>query len=285
MEIRKKGIILTPSQIEDRIRTHRAFLRYDHDREEGERSDQQNKVPQPPLVKAPRSDQTIELRRDFRPSIRETDILSIFQLRESHRVYTEEKMTLTDLSFLLWSTQGVKRIRGERYATLRTVPSGGARHPFETYLAVRKVEGLAPGLYHYLPLDHRLEPLGAVMNLEGRLTEALDGQRWASAANVVFFWSVIPYRSEWRYSRFAHRIILVDIGHVCQNLYIACEAARLGTCAIGALDPSLCDALFGLDGEEEFTLLAAPVGTVSPADGEKEAEFYAFLKKVDPPRE
>jgi SagB-type dehydrogenase family enzyme len=272
---------MVPSSNDERIRLHRAFLRYDHDQEANELSDQQRKVPQPPLVKKPTGNPTLELPRDFRASIRETDILSIINHWESHRVYTEEKMTLTDLSFLLWSTQGVKSVRGNQYATLRTVPSGGARHPFETYLAVRRVEGLTAGLYHYLPMEHRLEWLGTALNLEERLSSALDGQRWAASANVVFFWSVIPYRSEWRYSRFAHRILLVDIGHVCQNLYIACEAARLGTCAIGAFERRLCDELFGLDGDEEFTLLAAPVGTVSAANRAQETEFYAFLKPLE----
>jgi len=99
---------MVPSSNDERIRLHRAFLRYDHDQEANELSDQQRKVPQPPLVKKPTGNPTLELPRDFRASIRETDILSIINHWESHRVYTEEKMTLTDLSFLLWSTQGVK---------------------------------------------------------------------------------------------------------------------------------------------------------------------------------
>ena len=70
----------------------------------------------------------------------------------------------------------------------------------------------------------------------------------------------------------------MDIGHVCQNLYIATESIGFGTCAIGAFDRILCDSIFGLDGEEEFTILASPVGVVSKENDDLENNFYSFLK-------
>ena len=39
------------------------------------------------------------------------------------------------------------------------VPSAGGLHPTEAYLLVQRVEGIAPGLYHYHPVDHALEPI------------------------------------------------------------------------------------------------------------------------------
>ena len=118
-------------------------------------SDQQLRRPQPPLVKAPMTpaENHLALPMDFDTLPLDVNLADVFRQRRSARVYTQESMTLLQLSFLLWSTQGVKALRGKSYATLRTVPSGGARHPFETYLLVRDVENLAPGLYHYLPMD------------------------------------------------------------------------------------------------------------------------------------
>ena len=75
----------------------------------------------------------------------EDDLYQLLAKRKSSRVYTQEDMSLLQLSFLLWATQGIKSIRGKSYATIRTAPCGGARHPFETYLLVRQVEGLLPG--------------------------------------------------------------------------------------------------------------------------------------------
>ncbi|MFH2117153.1 MAG: SagB/ThcOx family dehydrogenase [Bacillota bacterium] len=246
-----------------------------------EATDQQLKIPQPPLTKGKMASFQIDLPINFNNLKIDSDILKVINQRQSHRVYTKEKMTLLQLSYLLWTTQGIKSIRGNQYATIRTVPSGGARHEFETYLVIKNIEGLNQGSYHYLPKTHQIEFLSSVENMDQTITYALSGQNWTTSANVIFFWSVIPYRSEWRYSFFAHRIILVDIGHVCQNLYIACESIGLGTCAIGAFERNPCDLLFGLDGKEEFTILVSPVGTVSMANQQKENDFYSFLKKED----
>jgi SagB-type dehydrogenase family enzyme len=79
---------------------------------------------------------------------------------------------------------------------------------------------------------------------------------------VVFIWTVIPYRTEWRYSVLSHKPIALDAGHVCQNLYLACEAIGAGTCAVGAYYQQEMDALVGVDGENEFTIYVAPVGSV-----------------------
>ena len=249
---------------------------------EGYQTDQELKRPQPPLVKAPMAGNPIDLPRDFENLDMEDNLVQLLLKRKSSRVYTQEDMSLLQLSFLLWATQGVKDIRGKSYATLRTVPAGGARHPFETYLLVRQVEGLVPGMYHYLPMTHQLELLSAQEDPQALLDfaeESLCGQRWAAKANVVFYWSFVPYRSEWRYGIFAHKLIMADMGHVGENLYLACAALGLGTCGIGAYDQALCDKAFQLDGEEEYTVYTQTVGTVKAGDEGKEKAFYSFVEE------
>ena len=241
-------------------------------------SDQQLKLPQPPLVKAPMTEQARSLPRNFNDLDLQQDFISLLTERKSSRIYTQQPINLLQLSFMLWATQGIKDIRGKSYATLRTVPSGGARHGFETYLLVQNVEGLQPGAYHYLPLGHQLEFLHPVEDLPAAISLSLEGQSWASKASVVFYWSFLPYRCEWRYGIWAHRVALIDAGHVGQNLYLACAALGLGTCAIAAFDMAVCDSLFGLDGEDEFTVYASPVGTISPADQKSEKAFYKFVE-------
>lgn len=249
---------------------------------EGYQTDQERKRPQPPLVKAPMAGNPIDLPRDFENLGMEDNLVQLLLKRKSSRVYTQEDMSLLQLSFLLWGTQGVKDIRGKSYATLRTVPAGGARHPFETYLLVRQVEGLVPGMYHYLPMTHQLELLSAQEDPQALLDfaeESLCGQRWAAKANVVFYWGFVPYRSEWRYGIFAHKLIMADMGHVGENLYLACAALGLGTCGIGAYDQALCDKAFQLDGEEEYTVYTQTVGTVKAGDEGKEKAFYSFVEE------
>ncbi|HSK69576.1 MAG TPA: SagB/ThcOx family dehydrogenase, partial [Candidatus Limnocylindria bacterium] len=230
------------------------------------------------LVKAPMGGKLVPLPRDFESLPLNNDILQVLARRKSSRVYTREPVTLPELSFLLWAQQGVRGLRGKKYATLRTVACGGARHEFECYVAVLNAEGLEAGLYHYLPMTHEVELLAVPSDLERTVGTVLADQSWCGKAGAVFFYSVVPYRAEWRYSASAHRVALIDAGHITQNLYVACSALHVGTCAIAALDTDACDALFGLDGREEFIFYAATLGHISERDKEKEDDFYAFLK-------
>lgn len=268
------------------IHTNRRFTmghRRDDPYEGQFESDQQLRLPQPPLVKAPMAPEngTIPLTRDFSNLAMAPSVLDVFIDRRSSRVYTDEALTSEQLSFLLWATQGVRKIRGRAYATLRTVPSGGARHPFETYLLVRNVKGLRPGAYHYLPLEHALEFLHAEEDLESSLTDSLSGQKWAAQSAVTFYWSMVAYRAEWRYGIFAHRVALIDAGHVGQNLYMACAALGLGTCGIAAFSHEKCCQLFHLDGEEEYMVYTSPVGCIDPEDAPAEQAFYRFVEEQD----
>lgn len=256
----------------------RGYLKDDPYMEEFE-SDQDLHKPQPPLVKPAMGGRKIEIPRDFSGLALKQDLVELIRDRRSTRVYTDGIVTLAQLSFLLWATQGVKAIRGKSYATLRTVPGGGARHEFETYLLVRRVEGLEPGAYHYLPMEHALEYLHPVSDIENTITYSLEGQKWAEKANVVFYWSMVPYRAEWRYGIYAHRPAMIDVGHVGQNLYLACTSAGLGTCAIAAFSHEVCNQLFGLDGEEEYIVYTAPVGTRQESDRDAEQAFYRFVEE------
>ena len=242
-------------------------------------SDQDLKMQQPPLVKAPvtPTETHIMLTRDFTDLPLKNDLLSLIRDRKSSRVYTLEPVSLEQLSFLLWATQGIKSIRGKSYATLRTVPCGGARHQFETYFVVKNVTGLQPGAYHYLPMEHALEYLGHIDEMDQTITESLCGQGWAAKANVVFYWSMIPYRAEWRYGIYAHRVTLIDLGHIGQAMYTACAGLGLGCCGIGSFSHEICGKMFGLDLQDEYIVYTTPVGTIRDCDKESEQAFYQFV--------
>lgn len=186
-------------------------------------------------------------------------------------------MSLEELSFLLWATQGVDQeatgvfrewlaaavgIEVDEITTvLRTVPSGGPCHPFETYLFVNRVEGLERGLYRYLPLEHNLLFLRGGAAVERKVAETFP--TWFQRSAVVFVWTAIPYRTEWRYSVVAAKMIAQESGHVCQYLYLACESINAGVCAVGAYDQGGVDDLIGVDGEREFTIYVASVGKIA----------------------
>ena len=187
--------------------------------------------------------------------------------RESRRNYNHDPLTLLELSFLLWATQGIRMFAGD-YA-FRNVPSAGCRHALETYLAVFNVKGaesgekIEPGIYRYLPLTHELIFEFSEDHLQEKMIKATFGQIFAGKSAATFIWSAIPYRMEWRYGLDSHKVIAMDAGHVCQNMYLACEAIGAGTCAIGAYDQEYLDDLLRLDGKDEFAIYLAPVGKVN----------------------
>jgi len=166
------------------------------------------------------------------------------------------------LAFLLWATQGIEEVAPGGYASLRPAPSAGARHAFETYIVANRVRGLDQAVFRYLPLTHQLLLEFAERGMARKITHAALGQQFVGDSAAVFVWSCIPYRGEWRYTVLAHKVMLLDAGHVCQNLYLACEAMGCGACAIGAYDQQAIDALLRLDGEDEFVIYLAPVGVV-----------------------
>jgi len=224
------------------------------------KSDQLKQLPQPPVFKSVESEITVDLPVIRKEMLRENGYLELLKARHTRRNYTNQGVTLEQLSFLLWSTQGVKEYREGGARTGRPVPSGGARHPFETYVDARNVQGLEPGLWHYSPDKDRLEFLRASESFEEDTVKNLCGQVWTARSAAVFYWTCVAYRAEWRYSWAAHRVALIDLGHVDQNFYLSAEALGLGACAIAAFDQDVCDPYLGVDGTDEYTVLTATLG-------------------------
>ena len=224
-------------------------------------TDQNRGIAPPPMEKPAGKDQKrIDLlKKKEWQSIKAPDLISVIAKRRSRRNFTSGALTLEEISFLLWATQGVQR-KFRDVATYRTVPSAGARHALETYLCILNVEGLEVGIYRYLPLSHQLVQEKTFEDISGIMVKATLGQAFIADAAVTFIWTAVPYRMEWRYGPAAHKVIAIDSGHVCQNLYLACEAISAGTCAIAAYDQKAMDKLVGADGEEEFVIYLAPVG-------------------------
>lgn len=248
----------------DQLKQHRLFLRDDLRLQiDFHLTDQNQGVTPPPIQKPPDPAQPkflLPAQESF-DALKGTDLVEAIARRQSHRRFKRDPLSQIELSFLLWATQGVRQEIQPGFA-LRTVPSAGCRHAFETYLLISNVRGLEPGIYRYLPTDHALVLESQPDQLSQRLAQATLNQNFIATAPVCFAWSVIPYRMEWRYHLAAHRVILMDAGHLCQNLYLACEAIGAGTCAIAAYHQTLVDQLLELDGEQEFAVYLAPVGKV-----------------------
>ena len=243
----------------DEIALGRNFLKSNWKKIEGYITDQRKGVPVPETEKSFEDiDTVVALVPPEEITTDEVTVKEAISHRKSRRRFLDVPLTLEELSFLCWATQGVQNRSGS--TVFRTVPSAGARHSFETYLAIFNVEGVQPGLYYYQASKNRLIALSLDEDLRMNVDRAIFGQSFGSS--VIFLWSTVPYRMEWRYAPVAHKIIALDAGHVCQNLYLACEAVGCGTCAIGAYNQEEVDAVVGLDGKDEFIIYVAPVGKI-----------------------
>ena len=246
-----------------KIQKNRKFMHCPSFKEGMAESDQSKGVTPPAFGKAVTGPLTVLPPFD---GITDATYTQLLDSRRSVRNYTNTPMTRAQLAFMLWSVNGIQALRGD-VATFRPVPSGGSRHPFETYITVRNVEGLAPGLYHYLPTENigeklvTIEFLGDIPNYEDTITEMVVGQAWAAKAPAVLFYSCIPYKAEWRYHEMAHRVVLIDLGHLGQNAMLSAAALGLGSCCMAAYDQQACDKVLGLDGLEEYTVYGIAVGT------------------------
>ena len=227
-------------------------------------TDQSRGLPPPPVEKPFSAEaKCIDLpAKGTWKNIPDADLASAIDRRRSHRHYRTKPLTLEEISFLLWATQGAQQVLGSG-SVRRTVPSAGCRHALETYLCALNVRDLARGVYRYLPLEHQLVLEFEDDQLATKVVSATYDQSFTGQAAVVFVWAAIPCRMEWRYDIAAHKVILLDAGHVCQNLYLACDAIGAGTCAIAAYHQELMDRLIRVDGEDEFVIYMAPVGKIS----------------------
>jgi SagB-type dehydrogenase family enzyme len=132
----------------------------------------------------------------------------------------------------------------------------------ETYLAVHRVVGVAPGIWHFQVLDFALELVSAG-DYRQPLAAAGLSQRFLGDAGAVFIWTGVLNRARWKYRERAVRYLFLDAGHICQNLMLAATALNLGVCPVGAFFDEEVEQIIGVDEAEEVVLYLASVGPLS----------------------
>lgn len=188
----------------------------------------------------------------------ESDLWETLRARRSVRRYGDSPLPVQALSRLVWASGG-ETGRREHGLAYRTIPSAGALYPVETYISCRSVEGVAPGVYRYLPAGHSLEPVRSG-DASTDLADAALGQPFVARAAAVFVWTAVVERCTVKYADRGYRYIYMEAGIASENLHLAATALGLGSCAVGAFCDGAVDALLGLDGTDEIALLLQAVG-------------------------
>jgi SagB-type dehydrogenase family enzyme len=188
-----------------------------------------------------------------------TSLWEAIAQRRSIREFSNQTLTFSELSKLIWATQGItSRAWGYEF---RASPSAGALYPIETYLVVNRVEEIPSGLYHYNVKEAQL-----LLLKEGHfgheLCQAGLGQEMLEEAACVFVWTALVERSKWKYRERAYRYIYMDAGHIGQTLYLAATALNLGCCTVGAFFDAEVDRVLGIDGKKEISVYLGGVGHI-----------------------
>jgi SagB-type dehydrogenase family enzyme len=186
-------------------------------------------------------------------------------------------MTLEQLGSMLHAAYGVVEVSelGALEFAERPVPSGGGLYPLELYVIAGRVDGLAPGVYHYVPVVRLLEQLRDGLVPRTLLTYLFMGQGYLAKASAVVVTTAVWERSLAKYGDRGYRYVLFEAGHVAQNLDLAAVALGLGALNLGGFFDDELARLLTLDVEEEMPLYATAVG-VPTSDAKAEQRAVVF---------
>lgn len=189
------------------------------------------------------------------------DLFEAIKKRSSKREMSPEKISLDELSLLLKYSCGITR-RTKDGDGRRGHPSGGARYPIETYgLMVSPGQGLKPGFFHYDIKDHQLEMLWQKKITKEDLDQ-IAVYEFIKDASLIIFLTAVFWRTQNKYKERGYRFILIEAGHIGQNIHLICEALKLKCCALGGFRVSdeQIEKLLGIDGVVESLVYTLVIG-------------------------
>ncbi len=244
----------TIKEIEYMNKVYRECLKADWTKLDFNMTDKFKKLPKPNVCKIYDEGEVFELEKD-KIKLSRKNLHDIVMGRRSVRQYDDVTMSKRELSYLLKLTSSIIK-SGPGYA-FGVIPTGGATNTLETYVYLNKVEGFKKGLYHYMKDTGNLRLLRSDIT-EEMVNESIHNQLRDCA--VVFYWTTTPYRAEYKYQYVSHKMIAIEAGHACQNLYLAAESIDYGVVAIAAYKQIEADKLLQINPEDEFVVYCATVG-------------------------
>jgi SagB-type dehydrogenase family enzyme len=212
-----------------------------------------------PYTDAPK----VPLPESYPPSARSFD--EVLSARTSARGFGVGSIPLDAVAKALVLGYGITRSNdGTDFPRpFRGVPSGGALYPLEIYLHATRVDGLAPGLYHFDPEERNLDVLRRGDSSEEIASFMVQGDLFRQAA-VTLFVSAVFFRSVFKYADRGYRFVLLEAGHLAQNLLLTWESMGFTGVTVGGYADRQADRYLDHDGLNEsvvYMLHAGPRGS------------------------
>lgn len=158
-------------------------------------------------------------------------LASLLHARKTRRSFAHTTLTLEELTKVLARSAGIRNKDVEDDGTRRTYPSGGARYPLELYVVNFRTEGLESGLYHYNVRKEALEQL-AGPSVANEVKGCIPP--WGSEASAIVVATAVWERNFRKYQDFGYCLILMEVGHLTQNIQLVAESLGLAYCSFVA---------------------------------------------------
>jgi putative peptide maturation dehydrogenase len=219
-------------------------------------------TPPPPAIDCSAADQRIAL-----PRTEASALERLLDRRVTCRNFDPARgLTLDEVGAVLWRVFGARtdvEITGVRVLK-KGVPSAGGLHPTEAYLLVQRVDGLAPGLYHYHPLHHALEPLRELSptGADEHNQRFVAAQAHFRSAPLLLVMASRFERNFWKYRNHAkaYRATILDAGHLSQTLYLAATELGLAAFITAAVNEGDIEEAYGLDPMQQGVIAVSGFG-------------------------
>lgn len=188
------------------------------------------------------------------------DLGATIRNRMSRRDFSGEPLSLAVLSAFLKYSCGTTSPSPDGKSLRRAQASGGARYPIEVYpLVVRGGDGYKPGLYHYQVKTHALETLWE-HDFTPEEMDRLFIHSWTKEASVILLMTAVFHRNQIKYGERGYRYILLEAGHIGQNMYLVATALGLACCALGGTQDDAVEKLLDIDGVRESIMYTVAIG-------------------------
>ena len=224
-------------------------------------------IPSPPLYQThedPSAAIALPMREDF------PEPFLTMSRRRTNRAMRDEPISLAQIADMFLFSLAITAVIEDPDIVdlpLKMTPSGGARNPYEGYLCARRVEGLAPGVYHYSAMERSLGIVSEEPPPD--FGELLAGQDWASDAAAVIFLVANFERPMWKYhDGTAYRVTAIEAGHIAQNMMLVATHHGLAANPTGAMAYQRIEALLGASGLTRAVLYALAIGLPAPMEAQ-----------------
>lgn len=186
-------------------------------------------------------------------------ITNLINARHSIRKFSGKPISYDDLSCVLNTSCGLREFGDSINGSKRPYPSAGARYPLEIYPLILNCNGIKNGLYHYNVRENCLEIL-LEGNLQNWLSKAFGREEWLKSISVLFIITGVLGRTQIKYGDRGYRYMLIEAGHLTQNLCLVATELGLGTCPIGGFIDDKINELLDIGLQKEFSIYVIAVG-------------------------